>query len=66
MFEYGTISVIDRALRIDLEREDEIESYIKFMEQNPHVGNGDEDDIVYEYDEEGNIINKEKKVTFDL
>lgn len=41
-----------KGMRENLEREDEIESYIKFMEMNPHVGSyGDEDDVHYELDD---------------
>ena len=39
-----------------------MEAYLRFMEENPNVGvTGDEDEI-YEYDEEGNVIAVEKKV----
>ncbi|KAM7537394.1 hypothetical protein Aperf_G00000074743 [Anoplocephala perfoliata] len=50
-----------RNVRDDIEEEDTIESYLRFMEENPNVGVvGDEEDI-YEYDEEGNIVSIEKK-----
>ena len=51
-----------RNVRDDIEQEDEMEAYLRFMEENPNVGvTGDEDEI-YEYDEEGNVIAIEKKV----
>ncbi|KAL3316720.1 ATP-dependent RNA helicase ddx42 [Cichlidogyrus casuarinus] len=50
-----------RAHRYDIEKEDELESYLRFMEQNPNLGvYGDEDEI-YEYDAEGNIVAHERK-----
>ncbi len=51
-----------RNVRDDIEQEDEMEAYLRFMEENPNVGLiGDEEEI-YEYDAEGNIIATEKKV----
>lgn len=52
-----------RGVRDDIEQEDEIESYLRFMEENPHLGlPGDDEEEVYEYDADGNIIGTEKKV----
>ncbi|CAL8096293.1 unnamed protein product [Calicophoron daubneyi] len=51
-----------KGIRDDIEQEDEIESYVRFMEENPMVGMaGDDEEDVYEYDEEGNVIGTEKK-----
>ncbi|CAH8823776.1 unnamed protein product [Trichobilharzia szidati] len=52
-----------KGVRDDIEQEDEIESYMRFMEENPHLGlAADEDEEVYEYDADGNIIGTEKKM----
>ncbi|KAF5400156.1 DEAD box ATP-dependent RNA helicase [Paragonimus heterotremus] len=52
-----------RGIRDDIEQEDEVESYMRFMEENPHLGlAADEDEEVYEYDADGNIIGAEKKM----
>ncbi|KAH8849393.1 ATP-dependent RNA helicase DDX42 [Schistosoma japonicum] len=51
-----------KGVRDDIEQEDEIESYLRFMEENPHLGlAGDDEEEVYEYDADGNIIGTEKK-----
>ncbi|CAH8492355.1 ATP-dependent RNA helicase ddx42 [Schistosoma haematobium] len=51
-----------KGVRDDIEQEDEIESYLRFMEENPHLGlPGDDEEEVYEYDADGNIIGTEKK-----
>ncbi|KAA3672126.1 ATP-dependent RNA helicase DDX42 [Paragonimus westermani] len=53
----------EEGIRDDIEQEDEVESYMRFMEENPHLGlAADEDEEVYEYDAEGNIIGAEKKM----
>lgn len=42
-----------------------MESYMRFMEENPHVGlPGNDEEDVYEYDADGNIIGTEKKVYY--
>ncbi|CAH8468579.1 unnamed protein product [Schistosoma turkestanicum] len=53
-----------KGVRDDIEQEDEIESYLRFMEENPHLGllGNDDEEEVYEYDADGNIIGTEKKV----
>ncbi|VUZ51914.1 unnamed protein product [Hymenolepis diminuta] len=54
-------SKFKKNVRDDIEQEDTIESYLRFMEENPNVGViGDEEEI-YEYDAEGNIVSIEKK-----
>lgn len=53
-----------RGVRDDIEQEDELESYMRFMEENPHIGlNADDEEEAYEYDADGNIIGTEKKVS---
>lgn len=39
-----------------------MEAYLRFMVENPNVGLQADEDEIYEYDEEGNIIATEKKV----
>jgi len=56
--------VIDcRGKRDDIDEEDDQESYFRYMEENPMAGviNDDEDNI--DYDEDGNAIIPEKKVS---
>ncbi|CDS42068.1 ATP dependent RNA helicase DDX42 [Echinococcus multilocularis] len=50
-----------RNVRDDIEQEDEMEAYLRFMEENPNVGVFGDEDEIYEYDEEGNVISMEKK-----
>ncbi|VDK39191.1 unnamed protein product [Taenia asiatica] len=50
-----------RNVRDDIEQEDEMEAYLRFMEENPNVGVVGDEDEIYEYDEEGNVISMEKK-----
>lgn len=52
-----------RNVRDDIEQEDEMEAYLRFMEENPNVGVVGDEDEIYEYDEEGNVISMEKKVS---
>ncbi|PAA88539.1 hypothetical protein BOX15_Mlig009050g1 [Macrostomum lignano] len=47
-----------KGLREDLEREDEMEAYLKFMQENPNVGVQGDDEEIYEYDNEGNIVER--------
>ncbi|CAH8456216.1 unnamed protein product [Dicrocoelium dendriticum] len=56
-------SIKSKGIRDDIEQEDEVESYMRFMEENPHLGLAadDEEEEAYEYDAEGNIIGTEKK-----
>ncbi|KAA0183756.1 ATP-dependent RNA helicase DDX42 [Fasciolopsis buskii] len=52
-----------KGVRDDIEQEDELESYMRFMEENPHIGlNADDEEEAYEYDADGNIIGTEKKM----
>lgn len=51
-----------RNVRDDIEQEDTIESYLRFMEENPNIGVVGDEEEIYEYDEEGNIVSVEKKV----
>ncbi|CAH8457891.1 unnamed protein product [Heterobilharzia americana] len=52
-----------KGVRDDIEQEDEIESYLRFMEENPHLGLlADDEEEAYEYDADGNIIGTEKKM----
>ncbi|VDD75390.1 unnamed protein product [Mesocestoides corti] len=50
-----------RNVRDDIEQEDEMEAYLRFMEENPTVGLVGDEEEIYEYDAEGNIIATEKK-----
>lgn len=49
-------SLTFRGVRDDIEQEDEMEAYLRYMEENPNAGRLGDDDEEYEYDEEGNII----------
>ncbi|TGZ73295.1 hypothetical protein CRM22_001604 [Opisthorchis felineus] len=52
-----------KGIRDDIEQEDAVESYLRFMEENPHLGlHMDDEEEAYEYDAEGNIIGTEKKM----
>uniref|UniRef100_A0A0X3P7G9 RNA helicase n=2 Tax=Schistocephalus solidus TaxID=70667 RepID=A0A0X3P7G9_SCHSO len=51
----------NKGVRDDIEQEDEMEAYLRFMEENPNVGLTGDEEEVYEYDAEGNIIATEKK-----
>ncbi|VDL97422.1 unnamed protein product [Schistocephalus solidus] len=53
--------IVPRGVRDDIEQEDEMEAYLRFMEENPNVGLTGDEEEVYEYDAEGNIIATEKK-----
>jgi len=53
----------DRGKRGDIDEEDDQESYFRYMEENPMAGVVVDDDDDIEYDEDGNAIIPEKKVT---
>ncbi|VDK45975.1 unnamed protein product, partial [Dibothriocephalus latus] len=51
--ELGSINRVSmRGVRDDIEQEDEMETYLRFMEENPNVGVTGEEDEIYEYDAE--------------
>ncbi|KAF7265859.1 ATP-dependent RNA helicase DDX42 [Rhynchophorus ferrugineus] len=56
-----------KAVRNDLEEEDNEESYYRYMEENPNAGvlPVEEDGIEIEYDEDGNPIPPDKKKIID-
>ena len=53
----------NRGKRDDIDEEDDQESYFRYMEENPTAGLINDDDDNIEYDEDGNAIIPEKKVT---
>ena len=53
----------DRGKRDDIDEEDDQESYFRYMEENPMAGVINDEDDNIEYDEDGNAIIPEKKVT---
>lgn len=52
-----------RGKRDDIELEDDQESYFRYMEENPTAGLINEDDDIIDYDEEGNPIMPDRKVS---
>lgn len=55
----------DKGVRDDIEKEDEMEEYLRYMEENPNAGLiADEEDDV-EYDSDGNPIPAEKSKIID-
>ena len=50
-----------RGVRDDIEEEDELESYMRYMEENPNAGVVDDEEWI-EYDADGNPIMPDKKV----
>jgi len=57
---------VDRGKRDDIDEEDDQESYFRYMEENPTAGLINDDDDNIEYDEDGNAIIPEKKVSDTL
>ncbi len=51
-----------RAIRDDIDEEDDQESFFRYMEENPNAGVIQDEDLNVEYDAEGNVILPEKKV----
>ena len=57
--------VFFRGVRNDIDEEDDEESYYRYMEENPMAGilAEEEEELSVQYDDEGNAVIPDKKVT---